>query len=70
MNGSDIIWIIIIALFLFLIFVGALISWIVDLSRELKYINMEIKRCDGKEKKMWIKRKRRLFLAFIPFFRG
>ena len=38
-----------------------------DFSNELKYINMEIERTDGSERRYWIRKRRRLFLSLIPF---
>ena len=40
-----------------------------DFSRELKYINCEIGRNTGDERKYWIRQKRRLWLSLIPFVR-
>ncbi len=40
-----------------------------DFSLELKYINREIKRNDGLERRYWIKKRRRLLLSIIPFFK-
>ena len=36
-------------------------------SDELKYINIEIERTEGAERKHWKKRKRKLLLSLIPF---
>ena len=38
-----------------------------NFSGELKYINIEIGRTDGAERKHWQKRKRKLLLSLIPF---
>ncbi len=35
--------------------------------RELWYINMELQRAEGKNKRLWEKRKKRLYLSLIPF---
>lgn len=40
-----------------------------DLSRRLDNINMEIARTEGREKKLWKRKKRRLWLSLLPFFR-
>ncbi|MBR3778986.1 MAG: hypothetical protein IKL13_04625 [Clostridia bacterium] len=42
-------------------------SWLNWFYRELRYLNSEIKRNEGREKKRWIKRRRRLWLSIIPF---
>lgn len=36
-------------------------------SRELRYINNEIARTDGAERRRWLRRRRRLWLSLIPF---
>ncbi len=36
---------------------------------DLKYINMEISRTEGREQAHWIKRRRQLWLSLIPFYR-
>lgn len=38
-----------------------------NFSRELKYINREIHRTDGAERRYWIRQRRRLWLSLIPF---
>ena len=45
-----------------------LIPWIRDFRDELKYINMEIGRTDGRERAHWEKKKKKLWLSLIPFF--
>ena len=59
--------IVIMAVFIFVILVVGLILFFQDFSRELKIINCEINRTEGKERKYWIRRKRRLWLSLIPF---
>ena len=54
------------AFFLFLLSFG-LISFFNEFYREHKYINCEIKRTDGSERRYWIRRRRRLWLSLIPF---
>lgn len=51
-------------LILFLIFMALFLD---DFSRELKYLNTEIRRTSGREQKYWKKRKRRLWLSLLPF---
>ena len=36
---------------------------------DLKYINMEINRTDGREQAHWKRRKKELWLSLIPFYR-
>lgn len=53
---------------LFVLFILRIIRGIAMYSREMRYINMEIKRTRGSEQKVWIKRKRRLRRRFYMFF--
>lgn len=46
-----------------------LAMWMQDFSQELKYLNNEIRRTDGDERRFWISRKRRLWLSILPFVR-
>ena len=63
-------WLIgIIAAFLFFLLLICLISFLADFSQELKYINCEIQRSDGSERRYWIDRRRRLWLSLIPFIK-
>ena len=48
--------------------VATLLPWWQDFRRELRYIETEIGRTEGKEQQRWMKRKRRLYLSLIPFF--
>ncbi len=45
----------------------AVAKFIHEFSKELRYINMEIGRTNGAEKKYWMSRRRRLWLSFLPF---
>ena len=45
------------------------IPWMQWFRQELRYVNDEIKRNEGKEKARWQRRKRRLMLSIIPFVR-
>lgn len=38
-----------------------------DFSRELRFLNNEIGRTTGHERKHWLRRRRRLWLSIIPF---
>ena len=40
------------------------------LKRELKYVNLEIGRTSGSERDYWKKKKRRLWLSLIPFYKA
>ena len=52
--------------FLILLLIG-LAQFINDFSHELRYLNNEIARTTGAERKYWIRRRRRLWLSLIPF---
>ena len=38
-----------------------------DFSQELRYLNNEIRRPEGAERRHWIRQRRRLWLSLIPF---
>lgn len=38
-------------------------------TRELKYIEIEIERTEGREQKYWKKKKKKLLMSLIPFVR-
>ena len=40
-----------------------------DFVRELKLLNMEIRRSEGAEREHYLRRRRRLWLSLIPFVR-
>jgi hypothetical protein len=48
------------------LFVG-LVRFCVAFTRELRYVNNEIKRTRGAERKYWLQQRRRLWLSLIPF---
>lgn len=43
--------------------------WMNEFSRELRFLNNEIGRTNGEERRYWIAQKRRLWLSLIPFVR-
>lgn len=43
--------------------------WINEFSKELRFLNNEIGRTDGEERRYWGAQKRRLWLSLIPFVR-
>ena len=47
--------------------VYSLVLFSVGFSRELRYLNIEISRTRGAERRYWEKRRRRLWLSLIPF---
>ena len=45
------------------------VQFYMKFSRELDYLNSEISRTVGAEKREWIKKRRRLWLSILPFFK-
>ena len=69
-NESSLLWIILaVVIVLHIILIPGLIYFLNDFSQELRYINNEIGRSTGKEKEHWLRRRRRLWLSILPFFR-
>jgi len=54
------------AFFLILLLIGQ-IAFFNDFSKELRYLNNEIRRTSGAERRYWIRKRRRLWLSLIPF---
>lgn len=71
-SGDALTWALIIIVAV--IILGGLIASVVKkfgrFKRKLSYINMEIGRTTGGERKKWKKRKRRLWLSLLPFYKG
>lgn len=57
----------IVATFFLIILLVGLVLFFDEFSRELKYINCEIQRNTGAERRRWIRKRRRLWLSLIPF---
>lgn len=47
----------------------AFACFLTNFSKELKYLNNEIGRTEGMERKRWVRRRRRLWLSLIPFIK-
>lgn len=56
------------AFFLILLFYG-LAAFFNDFFIELKYLNNEIRRTRGNDRKHWQRQKRKLWLSLLPFFK-
>ena len=54
---------------LFVLLVVRVILWALEFRRELAYVKMEINRTEGEAQKYWKRRKRKLWLSIIPFYR-
>lgn len=59
----------IVAIFFLILLLFGLVTFINDFSSELRYLNNEIGRTAGEERKHWIRQRRRLWLSLIPFVR-
>lgn len=59
--------VLLIIVMLIIILLAIATPWIRWFRRELKYINIEIRRNTGREQQRWLRRRRRLFLSVIPF---
>ena len=57
----------IVAVFFLILLLFGLVSFINDFSSELRYLNNEIRRTDGAERRHYIRQRRRLWLSLIPF---
>ena len=58
---------VIILIFLFLFVFINVVSFFLDFARDLRYINMEIRRSIGSEQRYWKRCRRKLWLSLIPF---
>ena len=54
---------------LLLLLSAAIIRRYYHFSRELRYLNKEIRRTCGSERKVWLRRRRKLWLSLLPFVR-
>ena len=67
---TELYWLVgIVAVFFLILLLFGLVSFINDFSQELRYLNSEIRRTDGAERRHWIRQRRRLWLSLIPFVR-
>ena len=65
-STTDLLLGIVIAFILLILFIRA-VSYFYDFSQELKYLNNEINRTHGGERRYWLHKRRRLWLSLIPF---
>ena len=65
---TELYWFIgIIATIILLSLLGGLCLFINNFFSELKYLNMEIGRTEGAQRRYWIRKRRRLWFSLIPF---
>jgi len=50
-----------------LLLLGLMCTTITEFKSELRYLNTEIHRTEGRERKHYIRRRRRLWLSLLPF---
>ena len=62
-----VLFIVILAAIVILALMIGMVSSMNSFSRELRYLNREIKRSYGRERKVWLRRRRRLGLSLLPF---
>ena len=68
--GEDIVVVIFIIIIVALIILGLMIAFASfwnAFSRELRYLNREIKRTSGREREYWLRRRRKLWRSLLPF---
>lgn len=68
---DPVIWflLVVVIVFLAIVFLAALAIKINDFSHELDYINREIGRTTGTEQRYWKRKKCRLWLSLLSFYR-
>ena len=59
----------VIGIFLMIGLLFGLARFLNGFMRELRYLNNEIRRTDGEERRYWMRQKRRLWLSLIPFWK-
>ena len=70
LNNADAAFYMLVGVFAMLLLVGLLFKlylFIKGFSLELSYLNKEIERTQGAERKHWIRIRRKLWLSLIPF---
>ena len=60
-------FVVLIAAFFLVLCVFGFVTFLKEFSSELRFINREIARTKGKERRYYIRRRRRLWLSLLPF---
>ncbi len=70
-NGANqnTVYIFVVAIIIALILFGAIRSVIEGFLPDLRHLNNEIGRTTGRERKHYIKKRRKLWLSLLPFFK-
>ncbi|MBE6933609.1 MAG: hypothetical protein E7462_00925 [Ruminococcaceae bacterium] len=55
--------------FLFLVGFVKAVSFFLDFTKEMRYLNLEIRRTLGSEQRYWKWKRRRLWLSILPFIK-
>ena len=61
------IFVIVFLMFLGFVTITSFARRLLDFETELRYLKREIERAIGREKKYWIRRRRKLWLSLLPF---
>lgn len=69
MSNTNIVFLILIGGFLLIGLLTSLVQWIMGLQSELRYLNMEIRRTEGREQQHYRRERRRLLFSWLPFIR-
>ena len=48
---------------------AACAKWILVFNEELDYLNNQIQKTEGRERRYWIRKRRRLWASILPFVR-
>ena len=48
---------------------AAFAKWILLFNEELEYLKNQIRKTEGREKRYWIRKRRRLWMSIFPFVR-
>lgn len=59
----------IVIVFLLVVLIVAFARWVHEFRRELRCLNADIRRTQGKEQEHWIQMRRKLWLSILPFVR-
>ena len=70
MDILTIVLLIVVCGFILLILLFKFVEFLTAFLWDLKYINSEIARCAGNEKKHWKRERKRLFLSLLPFYKN
>ena len=66
-NSGLYLLVVLVGLFLLTVAICGLAAYFTRFSNELRYLSMEIKRTLGRERKYYIRLRRKLWLSLIPF---